>query len=184
MKHKTILWIAVIAVGIPLLGACGSDSDDVATLNADDAARVEAATQSDGEALDEEAMMMAFTECLRDQGLEVMDPVVDADGNVGKPDFPEGKDGKAMTGAWEACEHHLEGFTSEQERKDMSEVVDQYVAFATCMRERGYDVDDPTAETLEQWQADLKNAINWDDAAAVADHEECSGETLGEKSGK
>jgi hypothetical protein len=182
MEHKTTVWLTVVAMGILLLTACGSDSDDVATLNADDAARVESATQSDGEALDEEAMMMAFTECLREQGLEVMDPVVDADGNVGKPDVPEGEDGKAMTGAWEACEHHLEGFTSEQERKDMSEVVDQYVAFATCMRERGHDVEDPTAETLDQWN--FKSTIDWNDPDATADYEECICETLGEGSGK
>lgn len=182
MRQKTMIWTAVVATSILLLAACSSDSDDVATLNADDAARAQVATQSEGEALDEEAMMMAFTECLREQGLEVMAPVVDADGNVGKPQFPEGSDGKAMTGAWEACEHHLEGFTSEQERKDMSAVVDQYVAFATCMRERGHDVEDPTAETLDQW--DFKSTIDWNDPDATADYEECIGETLGEGSSK
>lgn len=98
MKQKTMVWLAVVAAGMLLLAACGSDSDDVASLNTDEAPHAEVATEGDGEALDEEAMMMAFAECLRERGLEVMDPVVDADGNVGKPDFPEGSDGKAMTG--------------------------------------------------------------------------------------
>lgn len=182
MKEKIIVWIAVVAMGILLLSGCGSDSDGVATLQTTEDTQSEATGEATDSTLDEEAMMMAFTECLREQGLEVMDPVVDADGNVGKPDFPEGSDGKAMKGAWEACEHHLEGFTSEQDRKDMSEVVDQYVAFATCMRERGHNVEDPTAETLDQW--DFKSAIDWNDPDATADYEECIGETLGEGSGK
>lgn len=115
-----------------------------------------------------------------------MDPVVDADGNVGAPGLPEGVDKgvdkKTITAAWEACEDHLGGFTAEKERQDMSELIDQYVAFATCMRERGHDVEDPTAETLDQW--DFKSTIDWNDPDATADYEECIGETLGEGSSK
>jgi hypothetical protein len=183
IEHKTMIWMAVVAMGIVLVSGCGSDSDDVATLKTEEASGAEAVTQGAGEALDEEAMMMAFTECLREQGLEVMDPVVDADGNIGKPDFPEGADKETTAAAWEACEHYLAGFTSEQERKDVSEIVDQYVAFATCMRERGYDVEDPTAETLDQWDFKSKSTIDWNDPDAIADYEECGGETRGEGSG-
>lgn len=175
MQSKRMKWVWIVLVGL-LLVACQSGDNDVATLRTDDAPRVEAATGVDGEGLDNEAMMMAFTECLREQGVEALDPVVDADGNVGKPEFPQGSDGKAMTEAWEACAHHLEGFTAEKERVDMSEVVDQYVAFATCMRDKGYDIQDPTAETLDQWAADWKT--NLKDPDALADYGECSGETL------
>jgi hypothetical protein len=182
MKQKMIRFMVMMVMSVLILAACQSESSDVATLKTDDAPRVEAAAENEGEGLDNEAMMMAFTECLREQGLDVMDPVVDADGNIGKPDFPEGV--KWDEAAWEACEHHLEGFTIEKERVDMSEVVDQYVEFATCMRDKGYDIEDPTTETLDQWGTDWKNTINFDDPDAHADYEECSGETVGKGDGK
>ena len=185
MTKKLAKLILVAAIGL-VLAACGSDSNDVATLKTTEDTRVEATGEATDSTLDNEAMMMAFTECLREQGIDVMDPVVDAEGNVQKPELVEGAewDKETMGPAWEACAEHLEGFTFEKKRVDMSEVVDQYVALATCLREKGYDVDDPTAETLEQWGEDFKYAINWDDPAAVADCEECSGETVGEGGGK
>lgn len=185
MTSKLPRLILVVATTL-ILVACRSDSNDVATLKTTESTQVEATADADNPVLDNEAKMMALTECLREQGIEVMDPVVDAGGNVDKPELVAGVewDNETMGPAWEACEHHLEGFTWEKERVDMSEVVDEYVALATCMREKGYDVDDPTAEALEQWGEDFKDAINWDDPAAVADYEICSGDTVGEGSGK
>jgi hypothetical protein len=183
-----MLLVAVISLK---LVACGLDSNDVATLRDTKSAPVETpkvgASNEDAAdpALDNEAKMMALTECLREHGIEVLDPVVDADGNVGKPELAEGVewDKETMGAAWEACEHHLEGFTWEKEGVDVSEQVDQYIALATCLRGKNYDLDDPTAETLDAWMDDFKEAIDWDDPAAVADYEECSGETVG-KGGK
>jgi hypothetical protein len=88
--------------------------------------------------------------------------------------------------AWETCEHHLKGFTWEKEGADVDkqiEQLDQFIALATCMREKNYDLDDPTVETLDIWMDEFKNAIDWDDPAALADYEACSGETPG-KGGK
>jgi hypothetical protein len=192
MKHKHMMLIAVVVMSALILTACGSDSNDVATLKTTEntqvgASSVEASALDDADpALDNEAMMMAFTQCLRDQGIDVLDPVVDAEGNVQKPQLVEGAewDKETMGPAFEACAEHLEGFTFERKRADVSEVVDQYVALATCLRDKGYDVDDPTAETLGEWGDDFKQAINWDDPGAVADYEECSGETVGEGGGK
>jgi len=169
MTNKLAKLILVVVVSGLLLAACGSDSEDVASLESIEDAQ--GAEPTPGAALDNEARMMAFTQCLRAQGVEVYDPVVDAEGNIGKPEFVEGVDSKSKEfgEAWEACDHHLEGFTSEKESVDVSETVDQGVALATCLREKGYDVDEPTAETLDQWGADFKEAIDWDDPAAVAD---------------
>jgi len=187
MKHKHMMkLIAAVAISILILAACGPDSNDVATLGTAESTQVEAPNADAAPILDNEAMMMAFTECLRDQGIDVLDPVVDADGNVEKPELAAGAewDKETMGPAFEACAEHLEGFTFEKKRVDVSEVVDQYVALATCLRDKGYDVDDPTAETLDEWGDDFKRAINWDDPGAVADYEECSGETVGEGGGK
>jgi hypothetical protein len=189
MKYKHTILIAVAVIGILVLAACGSDSDDVPSLRTiEDTQGVDPTPDAADAVRDNEARMMAFTECLRDQGIEVVDPVVDSDGNVGKPEFAEGVDGKGkredLGAAYEACAEHLEGFTFEEKRVGVSEQVDQFLALATCLREKGYDVDDPTAETLDQWQADFKFSIDWEDPAAVADYEECSGDTVGEGSEK
>jgi hypothetical protein len=165
------MFMALIAILV--IAACGSDSDDVPTLREDTRAG-EPTVEAADSVRDAEEAMMALTECLREQGIEAYDPVVDADGNVGKPELGEGDDEKEVWAAWEACEHHLEGVSFEKERVDVSQQVDQYVELATCLRDKGYDVGDPTAETLDQWMGDFKNAINWDDPAAVADYEECS----------
>jgi hypothetical protein len=186
MKHKHITFIAVVTICILILSACGSDSNDVATLGTAESTQVEAPNADAAPILDNEVMMMAFTECLRDQGIDVLDPVVDADGNVEKPELAAGAewDKETMGPAWEACAEHLEGFTFEKERVDVSEIVDQFVALAACLRDKGYDVDEPTAETLDSWMGGFKESINWDDPGAVADYEECSGETVGGGGGK
>ena len=74
----------------------------------------------------------------------------------------------------EVCGEHLEGLTLGRERQDVSEQIDELVALATCLREKDHDIDDPTAETIEQWQIDFRIEFNWDDPAARADYEECS----------
>lgn len=192
MKYKHIPSVAVALISILVLAACGSDSDDVPSLRTtEDTQMVEpaidaVAADSADSVLDNEAMMMVFTECLRDRGVDVLDPVVDSEGNVGKPELAEGVDPKRKEfwADYDACAEHLEGFTFETKRVDVSEQVDQFLALATCLRDKGYDVDDPTAETLDQWGADFKSSIDWDDPTAIADYEECSGDTVGEGSGK
>jgi hypothetical protein len=172
----TLFWIITIA-----LTACGGgpESSDVPTMQETQPA----ANEENGTTpvTDNESMMMAFTECLREQGLDVADPIIDADGNIGKPapvsggEFEKG----ALEAVWEACEEHLEGFTAEEESIDISEQVDQAVALAACLRDRGYDVADPTAESLDQWFDGFKDTIDRDDPAAITDYEECSTETGG-----
>ena len=189
MKYKHMKLIAVAVIGILVLAACGSDSDDVPSLRTiEDTQLVDPTADAADTVRDNEARMMAFTQCLRDQGIEVYDPVVDSEGNVGKPEPAEGVDLKLKRedfgAAYEACSEHLEGFTFEKKRVDVSALVDQYVALAACLRDKGYDVDEPTAETLDSWMGDFKMSINWDDPAAEADFEECSGDAFGEGSGK
>lgn len=179
MTNKLAKLILVVAIGM-VLAACGSESEDVASLAATPTAAVEDAV------LDDEAKMMAFTQCMRDQGVELLDPVVDADGNVQKPELAEGfgasKDKWAA--ADEVCGELLEGVTFGKERVDMSEVVDQYVALATCLRQEGLDVDDPTAETLDIWLTDFKTVFDWDDPGSLEAYQSCAGTGQGGKDGK
>lgn len=181
MKRKLATLILVAVIGL-VLAACGPASDDVPSLRDTEGTQpVESATEAADSVRDNEAAMMALTQCLRDQGLEVYDPVVDSEGNVQKPEFAEGFDAKGedFGAAWESCEEHLEGFTFGKERADVSAQVDrldQFLALATCLRDKDYNVDDPTAETLDQWMGDFKEVFNWKDPAATADYEECAGD--------
>jgi hypothetical protein len=165
--------LILVIVSALLLVACGSNSSDVPSLNTEGTQRIEPTTDA---ALDEEAKMMAFTQCMRDQGIELMDPGVDSEGDVQRPELAEGVEvtREELGAAYEACAEHLEGLTFGREREDVSQQVDTFVALATCLRDKGYDVDDPTAETLDQWGADFRAEFDWDDPEAMAAYEECS----------
>jgi hypothetical protein len=182
-KLATLILLTTFAL---LLAACGASSTDVPSLRSvEDAQEAEPAASVEDVLADSEAKMMVFTQCMRDQGVDLLDPVVDAEGNVGIPQLAAGAEWTNEDKAtWEACNEHLEGFVFERKRVDMSEQVDQAVDLAACLRDKGYDVADPTAETLAQWQGDFKYSINWDDPAAVADYEECSGSEVGGGKGK
>ena len=175
MTNKLAKLIPVAAIGLVLV-ACGSDSSDVPSLNTEDTPLVESTTESPDDTLDDEAKMMAFTQCMRDEGVEMVDAAVDSDGNVQRPTLAEGVEvpREKLGEAYEVCAEHLEGLTMGREREDLSEQVDRFVALATCLREKGYEVDDPTAETLDQWGADFRVEFDWDDPKAKAAYEECS----------
>lgn len=176
-KGRLVKPVWLVMVGLLLLG-CQSDANDVATLRTPDAARVEAAADVAAVPLTDEERMMAFTACMRDEGIELMDVSVDADGNVQRPVPAEGAQYSRETlgEAMDVCGKHLEGLTMGRERQDATEALDERVALATCLREKGYDVDDPTAETLNQWGKDFRVEFDWDDPEAVDDYEACVGD--------
>ncbi len=86
MANKLPKLILLAVIGILLLAACDSDSSDVPSLEETEDTRVVEPTADAADApLDDEAKVMAFTQCMRDQGIEYLDPVVDSDGNVQEP---------------------------------------------------------------------------------------------------
>jgi hypothetical protein len=183
MTAKLAKLISVTLIGLVLVG-CGSASDGVPSLRTtEDRQVVGPATDTvDADAadasLDDEAAMMAFVQCMRDEGIEFKDPVVDSEGNVQRSEFVEGftVTREELAEPYAACSHHLEGLTLGRERGDVSERVDQLVELAACLRDKGYDVDDPTAETLDQWGGDFRVEFDWDDPAAMEAYGECSNE--------
>jgi hypothetical protein len=181
MKRWQIFYYLALMAAIGLvLTACRSNSNDVPSL---------AATPTSGtadEVLDVEARMMEFTECLRNEGMEIIDPVVDSDGNVQKPELVEGSiiSKEEWNAAFEVCGEIIENITFGKEEVDRSEQVDQYVELAACMREAGFDIEDPTAETLDIWMGDLKTTFDWDDPDAQAAFDTCFGGSSGGNNGK
>ncbi len=104
-----------------------------------------AATPSPGASV--EAALLAFSQCMRDQGITDMpDPTVDSEGNV-QIQRPPGGHGSGAHEAFEAarnkCDKYLRGVTQGFSHADTTQTQDQLLQLAQCMRGRGVDVPDP-----------------------------------------
>jgi len=164
--EKLILLFSLVL----LLSACGSDSDGVPSLAATPTPIIEEVP------LDNEDAVMAFVQCMREEGIEFKDPEIDADGNIKKPQFVDGFSytRKELAGPYVVCSHHIEGLSLGRKRGDITERVDKFVAIAICLNEKGYDVDEPTTETIGQWLIDFRTGFDWDDTDAQVAYEDCS----------
>ena len=145
--RKLIALVAVLALVAAGCGG-GSDADGVASLESDTevlAADPNAATEVVTTEVDDEEAMLAFTQCLRDQGLDIADPEVDDEGNLrlARPGQDADFDREAFQAAREACAQFLEGVSFGFREFDRTEIEDTLVEFAACMRDNGVDMPDP-----------------------------------------
>jgi hypothetical protein len=148
---KQIVILSLVAL---VAGACSSPASSdkgVATLEGSDAATTTtAATDSNADA---EQAMLDFAQCMRDNGLpDFPDPVVGSDGSLsfgfrgqGAADAGIDPGSDAFRTAIQACGDKLQGiaFGGDRGQFDATELQDQLLAVAACLREKGYDVDDP-----------------------------------------
>ncbi len=150
------------------LTAAGSDgpsdvpaSPSAATAPAStDTASTGAAQDGADEALSDEDRLLEFAACMRENGVEFPDPIVEADGTISfglrpgaggasqsaenlqrigrDPDLPTARD---------ACGGLLEGLAfgrgSQGFAEAQAERADRLLEFAQCMRDNGVDVGDP-----------------------------------------
>jgi hypothetical protein len=130
------------------LAACsapGAAPEGVASLassapNADSSAAPSAS-------LDPEAAMLAFAECMREQGIDMPDPET-AEGPGGGGTFAfggNGGDDGEFREALEACDKFLQQAQNIRGEID-PEVQDRMLEFAGCMREHGIDMPDPNMD--------------------------------------
>ncbi|MDJ0953649.1 MAG: hypothetical protein QNJ81_08215 [Acidimicrobiia bacterium] len=148
--------VLLLAFGLVASACGGSESADggIATLEAEDAVAA-AAGQAEGSGTDEvdtEQAMLNLAACLRDEGIDIEDPTVDAEGNVEFGGFRGQTDGdgapidrETIQAAMEACEDEIEGVVLGfgDGGFDLTELQDTLVEYAGCMRDNGYDMDDP-----------------------------------------
>ena len=167
MRRFAIL-IAVLAL---VLAACGGgdDASDVATLEDTSKAAV---TDTTGAPSDEEALI-EFAACMRDQGMDFPDPVVDANGYP-RFDFedPESIDQEAMFEAGEGCRDLIEGVVLGLVDFESSEFNDTFLEYATCMREQGID-DIPDSIDIASIMTDGNLPFDADDPKFIAADEQC-----------
>ena len=170
MKISVVVVLAAVAL---FAIACGSESDNVASLEASD----DTANVTQDAATDVEAAWITYTQCLRDNGLNVADPVVDKDGNVQKSqpigDVELSK--KELGEAYEACGDLLVGVTLEKDSVDTTEYVDGLLELTQCLRDQGIEVDDPDV-SVEKPGLDLGDSIkkDWESPAMKKAREVCN----------
>lgn len=165
MKRTPIHVMTVAVAALGLLAACGGDGtdangvaalDEPASDNATDDGTDGHTNSTDGpnstEEVDPEEAVLAFTQCMREQGVDMPDPEFSDEGGVmfsteddGDGDEPPpAVDLEAMDAAYEECGELMEGANlGGGEPVDMSEMEDQMLEFAQCMRDEGVDMPDP-----------------------------------------
>ena len=153
MRVRVLVALAVFLAACG--GAAADTGDGVASLEGS-----ATTTTVPAQTTDPEAAAIAFTECMREQGVEMEDPTVDADGNVipGRPtELPEpemGEDGEPgdveageaseeVRAAFEECGDLLEGTAFGFTPEDQTELQDQLLQLAQCLRDQGLEVADP-----------------------------------------
>jgi hypothetical protein len=199
--------VTAALVSVALLSACGGDDDDageeVASLGTEaPAAEQPVGTEATGSSstpaastpadsstppvsapTDPEEAMLAYTECMRDHGIEMEDPgAAGGEGGGGiVARAPEGDD-EEFQAAQEECEPLLDAVVSdfEPDPEQEAELREQLLEYAQCMREHGIDMPDPTFDedggglVVEQ-EADID--VDSDEFRAA--DEECGGGDMG-----
>jgi hypothetical protein len=189
-----------------VLAACsGGDDDTTGVASLEDEVAATTATVDDGaddtDDVDDtddsptientEAQMLEFSSCMRDAGVDIGDPVVDADGNVTfggfRPGAGGGADGEGrpddVREAFDTCGEFLDGVQlgGPGGGADRTELQDTLLEFAQCMRDEGVDMDDPDFSSFgEPGQGDtpgpiggLFSMLNSDDPDVQAATEIC-----------
>lgn len=112
------------------------------------------ASPAPAEVLGEQDAMLAWAGCMRDNGVEVTDPVFDASGAfIGGLEFEGAKDagpkdakGEGFQAASEACSDFLVAFKPAADPALEAEQTEAALRFAVCMREQGLDWPDPAPD--------------------------------------
>ena len=177
MKSKFALPL-LVAFGL-VAAACsgGTSNTDVASLDADTGG---IQTESDDGSIVGEESVLAFTACLRDEGLNVDDPGVDEEGNLVPPTphaiAGETLDMAAVHSAFDVCQRFLDDVTFGLSTEDLSEREDELLAFAVCMRDNGYDMPDPDFSGDGHTGAGpFGDAVDTDDPAFQTAVQSCEG---------
>jgi hypothetical protein len=140
--------IAALALAA-MVAACTGTAGGPGVATLDDPSASSAPTPSPSAVTPQDAAL-AFARCMRENGVDMPDPIVETDGGGGisigqaGPDSTVSKD--AFREADEICRHFMEAAMPEAGPPLSAEDMDKMLAFAQCMREHGIDMEDPTAD--------------------------------------
>jgi hypothetical protein len=145
---RTKILPLLLAIGL-LAAACSSTDSDAGVASLEGESASEQSQDAVVDSASQEEAVMAFTVCLRDEGLDVEDPVVDDQGNLRPPRLRDiaDLDRDVADAAFESCDEYLEDVTFGVDSEDRTEREDELLVFAACVRENGYDMPDPDFST-------------------------------------
>ena len=137
-----------------VIAACGGgDNADGGVASLDDSATsVDTDDVEEVQIADTEAQLLAFSACMRDQGLDFDDPTVDSDGNIqlqGRRQGGGGQGGGGQGGnegfpeAFQVCGDLLDSLDLGFRDRDNTGQQDAFLEFAECMRGEGIQIQDP-----------------------------------------
>lgn len=145
-------WPVALAAAALLAAGCGGGDGNagIASLDGQEGG-TPTTTAATGTTVDREQALLAFAQCMRDNGVDMEDPTADENGNFqmmrpsggGEGGEFEPADRAAMQAAREACSQYLEGVAQGFGRPDMTEMQDLMLEYAACMRDNGVDMPDP-----------------------------------------
>jgi hypothetical protein len=151
VSWKKALGVGLILSTVLALAACGGTTDgdgaevaslDTATTETQAEAETDTTTTSD----DPQELLLDYTECMREEGIDLPDPEFSGGGGRGRviigpgdvdPDDPD------FQAAQEKCGAKLEGLRQNFDEEDRQAMQDAALEFAKCMREHGIDMPDP-----------------------------------------
>jgi hypothetical protein len=147
VKLRLILLFATIGL---VAAACSGNGDPAGVASLDDVVAALSPPEQPAAEVDSEQAMLDLAACLRENGIDIEDPTVDADGNVqfgGLRGAAEnsGVDPETARAAMEACVENIEGVSLGRRGDDFDVTAfqDALLEFAACMRSNGYDMPDP-----------------------------------------
>lgn len=140
--------LGVALLGLVLTACGGGETADVglASLESDSTVTTSETVPADTSLED---ALLELTACMRDEGIDIGDPTFNADGSVDMESAirdPEiDPQSEEFQGAMEACGDALDGvaLAASGGQFDMTAIQDAMVAMAQCLRDQGFDVDDP-----------------------------------------
>ena len=151
MAGRATALIAALALAAAACGDSGSSGTEIASLEGTTGTLSPA--QTEGQLLD-------FAQCMRDQGIPLADPTVDAGGNplLAPPeDFDPGNLDELIAAA-EECEEFLEGIAIGLEDVDLTAATDVLLEFAECMRANDFDLPDPDFSLIDPGSGSIPTA--------------------------
>jgi len=145
------LSVLILGCSLGLVAACGGaggdDSPEVASLDSAPTADTDPdPTATTTEPLDPDEAMLAYTECMREHGIDMPDPQPAGPGERGGMIALEvDPSSEEFEEAQTACEPIMEDAFGEMEidPEREAEMREQLLEFTECMREQGIDMPDP-----------------------------------------
>jgi hypothetical protein len=160
MKSWKHIGGALVIAACLITSACNSGaSPRVATLNGSDANSSSSSGGGGGGGSGDKTKfqdaMLDYARCMRDHGIDMPDPTFDnSTGGFAVVGGPGGGDGKTpdpnsqqFKDAEAACKPILDRaqqYAPKPTPEEQAKMRDQALAFAKCMRDKGFDVPDPT----------------------------------------